>query len=487
VLIAAFAASVLYSPSAAADNRPVGSNWSGQMGTLAELHERCEREGIRYIDLKALDLPGRLHHISVPSEQLDASLLSEGVGFDGSSYGFAKTENSDMVLIPDTATASIDPFRDAPTLSMFCGIHLADDERTRFHQDARYVAQKAEKILREVKIADNSLWMPEFEFNIFDEVEYKVAPEESFFSIFSGEVDGGNAYHACNPSDRFIDFRDRAVELLQSQGIAVRYHHHEVGPYGQQEIEGVFDTLVRTCDAAVNVFYLLRNQANDEGLAITFMPKAIFGQAGNGWHLHQYLERNGVNIFYQPGEYGNLSRVARRYLGGILSHGPALCALTNPSTNSYKRLVPGYEAPVALTYGKANRAGAVRIPAYVSDPSKVRIEYRPPDATCNPYFCLAAILLAGIDGIERGVDPKAEGFGPFGEGVPGESKEDEIRLLPRSLGAALDALEADHEFLLRGGVFDEALLERWVTIKRDEVRQYTLRPHPYEFERYFDF
>ncbi|HUX07230.1 MAG TPA: type I glutamate--ammonia ligase [Acidobacteriota bacterium] len=455
------------------------------MTTIKEIQQLCEKEGVRFIDLKSLDLPGRLHHLTLPVDQFNESVLAEGVGFDGSSYGFAKTENSDMVLIPDASTASFDPFRESTTLSMFCGIHLADEHRTRFHQDVRYIAQKAESLLSSLGIADESMWAPEFEFNLFEEVQYRVTPEESSFAVYSAEFSAGNAYHACNPQDQFVDFRDRVTELLKGQGIGVRYHHHEVGGYGQQEIEMTFASLMKTCDDAILTRYLMRNQAIADGLAITFMPKPVYGQAGNGWHVHQYLVRNGVNVFYQPGEYANISKVARHYIGGILSHGKALCAITNPSTNSFKRLVPGYEAPTALTYGKANRAGAMRIPAYVSDPAQVRVEYRPPDATSNPYLCLASVLLAGIDGIVNKIDPVKAGFGPF-DSIDVE-KGREIKRLPDNLTSALNALEEDHEFLLRDSVFDEELVGRWIKLKREEVKQYLQRPHPYEYEQYFEF
>ncbi len=455
------------------------------MSTIKEIQQICEKEGVRFIDLKSLDLPGRLHHLTLPVEQFNESVLEEGVGFDGSSYGFAKTESSDMVLIPDPQTSSFDPFRESTTLSMICGIHLADDHRTRFHQDVRYIAQKADALLGKLGIADESMWAPEYEFNLFEEVHYRVTPEESSFAIYSAEFSAGNAYHACNPQDQFADFRDRVTELMKGQSINVRYHHHEVGGYGQQEIEMTFAPLVKTCDDAVMARYLMRNQAISDGLMITFMPKPVLDQAGNGWHVHQYLVRNGVNVFYQPGEYANISKLARHYIGGILSHGRALCAITNPSTNSFKRLVPGFEAPTALTYGKANRAGAMRIPAYVSDPAQVRVEYRPPDAASNPYLCLAAILMAGIDGIVNKIDPIKKGFGPLDGVIGGESKE--IQTLPDSLTTALNALEEDHEFLLRESVFDEALIERWISLKREEVRQHLRHPHPYEFEQYFEF
>lgn len=458
------------------------------MSSHAELVNRWKSEDIRFLDLKSVDLRGVMHHLTVPIDEVNEEVLGEGVGFDGSSYGFAKTENSDMVLIPDLNTASIDPFRDAKTVSCFCSIHIADAKRSRFSDDVRFVCEKAEGALKKLGIADSSLWGPEFEFNIFDEADFGSTPESAWYDITSGEHENGNSYHSCNPKDLYADFRDMAVELIQSQGIPVRYHHHEVGHFGQQEIELTFSPILRSGDNAVLVKYLLRNLAHREDLAITFMPKPIYGQAGNGWHVHQYLTNKGQNIFHDPNGYANLSRTALYYIGGILTHGPAIMAFTNPSTNSYKRLVPGYEAPVALTFGQANRAGALRIPKYINDPAKRRVEYRPPDATSNPYLCLAAMLMAGIDGIIKEIDPMEAGFGPFDRDISKEPElADKVKFLPRTLYDALNALDQDHDFLTREGVFEQSLINRWIQIKREEVKQYLLRPHPYEFDTYFNF
>ena len=458
------------------------------MSKLNEFRKRCSEEGIKFLDLKAIDLRGTLHHLTIPVGQVSEDVLVNGVGFDGSSYGFAKTENSDMVLIPDLNTAKIDPFRSATTLSCYCSIHLANDDRDRFADDTRNVANKAEDLLKTLGIADKSHWGPEFEFNIFEDVEFDNKPEESYFSVESRPAGNSNAYHACNPSDQYADFRDRAVEIIEEQGIDVRYHHHEVGTFGQQEIEMTFNDILTSADNAVTVKYILKNLAEREAVALTFMPKPVYGQAGNGWHCHQFLTKAGKNIFHDAAGYSNLSKTALNYLGGILKHGPAIMAFTNPSTNSYKRLVPGYEAPTALTFGRANRAGAIRIPKYVNDAALTRIEYRPPDATSNPYLCMAAMLMAGIDGIVNEIDPTAEGFGPYDTDASKDKETAEkVQFLPRTLYGALDALEADNEFLKRDGVFGESLINRWLQIKREEVRQYLLRPHPYEYEYYFDF
>lgn len=456
------------------------------MSSFDDFIAGCKKEEIRFFDLKSLDLNGTLHHLTIPINQVDEELLNHGVGFDGSSYGSAKTENSDMVLIPDLETARIDPFRANKTISCFANIHLANKARDRFGDDVRFVCKKAETAIKDNGIADQTFWGPEFEFNIFEEASFEVLPTESYYMIATGETGKRNAYHSCNPDDVYADFRDDAVELIQDQGIEIRYHHHEVGSYGQQEIECRFNGLLDTGDNSVMIRYLLRNFAQEEGLVITFMPKPIFGQAGNGWHVHQFLKKDGKNIFYQEGEYANLSKTAQYYIGGILKHGPALLAFTNPSTNSFKRMVPGYEAPVALTYGQANRAGALRIPKYIMNPEETRVEFRPPDATSNPYLCLASMLMAGMDGIINKIDPVQENFGPF-DGDPAKATDAGINFLPTSLKEALDALEADHEFLLRDGVFTKSLIEQWLRIKREEFKNYSLTPHPYEFEQYFDF
>lgn len=451
---------------------------------FAQVRQEAADQGIEFVDLKSLDLAGRLHHISLPFDRFTPDICSEGIGFDGSSYGFRKVENSDMVLIPDLATAMVDPFRERPTLHMFASAHLTDEERTPFAQDGRHIARKAEAALARTGAADASHWGPEYEFYIFEEADFASDKVESFFSVQSRERFSHNAYHACNPFDLYDDFRDEVCRLMKDLGIPVRYHHHEVGAHGQQEIEGWFSGLLHTGDNVVLVKYILHNAARRAGLRVTFMPKPLHENAGNGFHLHQFLTKNGRNVFDDPAGYGSLSEMALHYVGGILAHADALCALTNPSTNSYKRLVPGFEAPTVRTFGRSNRGAAIRIPSYVSDAQLRRVEYRPPDFTANPYLCTAAILMAGIDGIRNRIDPVAHGWQPAD--LQGDGQRREPQFLPRYLDDALDALEADHAFLMHDDVFPESLIRRWLEVKRDEIGRINQRPHPYEFTMYFD-
>jgi glutamine synthetase len=452
--------------------------------TFAQVRGDALEKGVEFIDLKMLDLAGRLHHISFPIERFTEDVLTDGIGFDGSSYGFLKVENSDMVLVPDLATAAMDPFRRRPTLSLFAEARLTDEGRTPFSQDSRTIARKAEQALRDAGVADASWWGPEYEFHIFEAADFAAGVDDASYGLTSGERFYQNAYHACNPFDRYDDFRDEACAVMKDFGIPVRYHHHEVGKHGQQEIEGWFADLLTTGDHAVLTKYILMNLAERHGLKVTFMPKPLYENAGSGWHLHQFLTKAGRNVFDDAAGYAGLSQTALHWVGGILSHADALCALTNPSTNSYKRLVPGYEAPTARTFGRSNRGAAIRIPSYVTDPEFRRIEYRPPDLTANPYLCAAAILMAGLDGVINRIDPVAAGYQP--EDAPSDAGRQED-FLPRSLADALDALDRDHQFLMRGDVFPEALIRRWLELKQDEIQAINRRPHPYEFTMYFDF
>jgi len=449
--------------------------------------EIIKKNKVEFIDLKANDLTGRLHHITLPYyDNILEKLVTEGVGFDGSSYGFKKVENSDMILIPDLETARLDPFRESPTLSFYSHIVLADGMQTPFNQDGRYLAKKAEQLLKKITGADKSWWGPEFEFYIFSKVEYDTRTASSYYKVEHAEEFYKKAYHAANPFDEYDDFRDEACKLLKAQGINVKYHHHEVGERGQQEIETYFSDLLTTADNIITTKYILFNFAKQKGLYITFMPKPMYQQAGNGMHLHFYITKNGKNLFYKKGEYGNMNELGRYFIGGMLKHGPALSAFTNPSTNSYKRLVPGFEAPVALTYGMGNRAGAIRIPRYVSNPQETRFEYRPPDATANPYLCLVAMLLAGIDGVVNKIDPVKEGFGPYDKNFLEGDDIDKIHFLPRNLAEALDALKADNEFLMRGDIFTEELLAQWIKVKNEEIHSIGTMPHPFEYKMYFN-
>jgi len=454
---------------------------------FTKCEELIKKNKIQVIDLKALDLVGRLHHISLPVyKDTLKKIVKEGVGFDGSSYGFRKVENSDMVMIPDLETAKIDPFREEPTLSFFTHILLTDDKRTPFNQDGRYLAKQAEKLLKKVTGADTSWWGPEFEFYIFSNVEYDTRTSSSYYKVEHVEEFYKKAYHAANPFDEYDDFRDQLTKLLIKQGVKVKYHHHEVGERGQQEIETYFSNLLTSGDNIVTTKYILFNFAEQNGLHITLMPKPMYQQAGNGLHLHLYLTKNRKNIFYKNGAYANFSEIGKYFIGGLLKHGPAVSAFTNPSTNSYKRLVPGFEAPVALTFGQGNRASAIRIPKYVINPAETRFEFRPPDATMNPYFGMIAILLAGIDGIVKKIDPVKEGFGPNDKNFLDEDSVKDIHFLPRNLAEALDALEADNAFLKHGNIFTNELLEQWVKVKREEIHSIGTMPHPFEYKMYFN-
>lgn len=453
---------------------------------ISSLNKFIKQNNIEIIDLKCVDLIGRLHHISLPLSEVTLNdIVFDGVGFDGSSYRFSKVESSDMILIPDLSTAVVDPFREMKTLSFFANIHLTDKNRTRFNQDGRYVASKAEAILEKYKIADQSWWGPEFEFYIFSKVDYDTRTAASYYYVEHAEEFYTNAYHAANPFDIYDDFRDEACSYLQKFGIHVKYHHHEVGERGQQEIETYFMNLLEAADKTILTKYTLFNLSRLKNLFVTFMPKPMFHQAGNGLHVHQFLTKKKKNVFYKKGAYGNLDKTALYYIGGLLKHASALCAFTNPSTNSYKRLVPGFEAPVAITFGQANRSSAIRIPKYVNNPQFTRLEYRPPDATANPYLCYSAMLMAGVDGIINKIDPTEEGFGPFDTNIFELEKDKRIHFLPRNLSEVLDALELDNEFLKRDNVFTDDLIQQWIKLKEEEIRSIATMPHPFEYKMYF--
>ncbi|MHB2156333.1 type I glutamate--ammonia ligase [Calditrichota bacterium GD2] len=451
-----------------------------------KIQEILKDHRVEFIDLKVCDLQGRLHHLTLPySEKVLDKLMTEGVGFDGSSYGFRRVENSDMIMKPDLDTCMFDPFREAPTISCFTKVFNTDDQNTPYQYDLRNMAVRAEQLLQKYGIGSKSQWGPEFEFYILNSVDFKVNAHESYIKIESEEQFGFNGYHIANPFDLYDDFRDEATRLLIKCGIPVKYHHHEVGNLGQQEIEIFFNDLLKSADIIVLTKYILHNLAAQKDLRLTFMPKPIYKQAGSGMHLHHFLvDEEMKNVFYQKGGYANLNQNALYYIGGVLKHAAALCAFTNPTTNSYKRLVPGVEAPTAINFGQANRASCVRIPRYVKNPQEARFEYRPPDATANPYLALTAILMAGIDGIINKIDPVKEGFGPY----EADDFDPKIlmRYLPFSLNAALDALKNDYQFLLRDGIFDIGLIEHWIDIKSREFNEVSNWPSPVEFQLYFD-
>ncbi|MBN1884197.1 MAG: type I glutamate--ammonia ligase [Candidatus Krumholzibacteriota bacterium] len=465
--------------------------------SIAQLKRTIGARDIRHIDLKFTDLFGRWHHLTLPASGVGKTLFTNGLGFDGSNFpGMKSLEAGDLSLVPDIATGFVDPFREEPTISFLCRIVEADTKKA-FSRDPRGIAEHAETYLRSTRIADRSMWGPEFEYYIFDEVAmgdtnlglgYEISPAEGDGDGRVGLLPFGG-YHALPPGDSLADIRDRTVTLLEDAGVRVIYHHHEVGGHGQVEIETAFDTLTRSADISMMVRYFARMTAHQAGKTATFMPKPVHGEAGSGMHFHQHLFKSGKPLFWDAKGYGGLSVLARRYVAGLLVHAPALLALTNPSTNSYKRLIPGFEAPVHSFYSLANRSAAIRIPKYANSPASKRIEFRPPDATCNSYLAMAAQLMAGIDGIRRKLDPGKLGFGPYDVNMFDMDPEERGRIaaLPGSLEEALDALEADHGFLLAGDVFSAELVADWIRLKRErDVMAVRNRTHPLEIKMYLD-
>ena len=460
-----------------------------------------DEHNIQMVDMKFCDLWGRWHHLSVPVSQFTPDLLEQGIGFDGSAVGLKSVKAGDMVLVPDLTTAVCDPFWDAATISFICTT-LEADTHAIFTNDPRNIAIRAEEYLRQSGIADESRWGPEYEFYIFDSVSYEYGVNRASYRIDCAEADWNSAegghghyiplhggYHAIPPKDQLYNLRTEITLLLEAMGIPVKYHHHEVGGPGQSEIETPMMGLVQAGDATMMIKYATKMTAQRHGKTATFMPKPLYGEAGSGMHFHQHLFKKGRNVFYDAKGYGCLSKAGQYYIGGLLAHGPALLALTNPSTNSYSRLVPGYEAPVNAFFSLGNRSAAVRIPKYATQPDTARMEFRPPDATCNVYLALAGQLLAGLDGIQRKLDPTEAGFGPIDANIFAWSDEQrsKIKSLPASLNEALIALENDQEFLLAGNVFSPEMLRQWVDYKRNqEYYQVRNRPHPYEMSLYFD-
>ena len=452
------------------------------------------------IDFKFSDLAGRWHHVTLPAGQFNEALMRGGVGFDASSIGLKPVKAGDMILLPDLSTAFPDPFWDAPTLSFIASAHEADTKRP-FVRDPRNIAKRAEEHMRELGIADESRWGPEYEFYIFDSVAFENEVNTASYRVDSREADwqsarGGHGhliprhggYHVIPPKDQLYNLRSEITTILTELGIEVKYHHHEVGGPGQCEIETPLMGLLRSADVTQMVKYVTKMVAHRHNQTATFIPKPLYGEAGSGMHFHQHLFKNGQNVFYDAAGYGKLSREALWYVGGLLQHGGAVLAFTNPSTNSYRRLVPGYEAPVNAFFSVGNRSAAVRVPKYADQPETARIEFRPPDATGNVYLTLAAQLLAGLDGIQHRMDPSELGFGPIDQNIFTWTEEQRkaIKPLPRSLQEALEALERDHEFLLQGGVFDEGQIAEWIRVKYEEHYAVRNRPHPYEMELYFD-
>ena len=470
---------------------------------LDDLLHYCERECVEFINFKVVDRPGRWHQLSIPAERFNEGTLSEGIGFDGSSYGFLTVEKSDMVFRPDLSTAFLDPFTERKTLVMIADIYrLKGSQRIRFEDDPRFIAQKTERILREKGIADEVFLGPEFEFYVLDKVAFRneINHMEVYLDSAQSEwnsglkeggsgltVPAGGGYHLDIPFDTSCALRNEAVRLLESVGVPVKYHHSENGGPGQVEIEVSFDTLLRMADGTQKLKYVVRNEALRQGKTVTFMPKPFAREAGSSMHVHLYMMKGGEPVFYDEKGYSGLSKTALHAIGGVLQHTAALMAFTNPSTNSYKRLVPGYEAPVNICFGTANRSAVIRIPAYATRPEQKRFELRSPDGTANPYFAFSAIVLAAMDGIINETDPNAHGFGPIDKDLYTMSYDEKagIKALPANLAEAAQALEEDHEFLKRDGVFTENLIKNQIrSVLKDHYEVNSL-PHPEEFRKYY--
>jgi len=469
-------------------------------GSAAEALKYIKDRQIVMVDLKIVGLTGQWMHLTIPARQFTARHFEEGVGYDGSSgSGFTTVEAGDVNAVPRPQTAFLDPFWEQTTISFLCDTVTADTHEP-FPSDPRGIAARAVAYMQSTGIADQAWMGPEFEFHVLDRVDIVHEPYHTLVHIESSEITpkglspaiphkGG--YFRVPPTEHFHDLRSEITLTLESMGIPVRYHHHEVGASGQCEIEVNLTPLLEAADQAMIIKYVVKNLARKHGKLATFMPKPIFGEAGNGLHVHQRLTRQGRPLFYdeQRRNYAHLSDLALHYVGGLLKHGAALTALTNPSTNSYKRLVEGYEAPVKLFFSLANRSAAIRVPKYAVHPEDKRIEYRPPDFTCNVYLALAGMLLAGLDGIQTRLDPGQHNFGPFDVDIGKEDRGFHSRLasVPRSLDDALTALQQDHDFLLKGGVFGEDFIRTWIESKRSkEAWPMAIRPHPYEYQLYLD-
>lgn len=475
------------------------------MTSIKEVLDFCKNNAVKMIDFKMIDIGGRWRHVTIPVDRLNDDVMTYGIGFDGSNYGYAKVEKSDMVFIPDLSSARIDPFVETTTLSMIGNVLVIDTDGNKpFDQYPRNVALSAEEYLRETRIADSMIIGPEFEFHVLDHVSYRCSPNNVSFTLDTSQAEWNSGrddymnsgyhiplkggYHITPPHDITYNLRSKMCLLLEEWGVKVKYHHHEVGGPGQLEIEVELGQLTEMADKTMIIKYVVKNTAVADNKTATFMPKPIFSEAGNGMHVHMLLMKEGKPVFYDENGYSGLSREAHWFIGGLLKHARSLCAITNPSTNSFKRLVPGFEAPVTIGYATSNRSAVIRIPAYAKSPEAKRFELRNPDATCNPYYAYAAILMAGIDGILSKTDPHENGWGPYDYNLYNLSEEEKKNLssLPKSLDEALDALENDYEYLTRGDVFPKSLLDRWIKMKRAEAESINRIPHPAEFAHYYD-
>ncbi|MGZ4136166.1 MAG: type I glutamate--ammonia ligase [Actinomycetota bacterium] len=473
--------------------------------TPKDVLQLARDSGAQIVDLRFSDLPGLMQHFSVPVSELTEDSFTDGLGFDGSSIrGFQEIQESDMLLVPDASTAYLDPFTKHPTLNLHCFVKdpVTGEMYTR---DPRFIGRKAELYLKQTGIADTSFWGPECEFYIFDSVRFDQNQHEGYYHLDavegvwnSGrdrELDGSpnlgykprykEGYFPLPPMDHFQDLRSEMVLNLQAVGIETEVHHHEVGTAGQAEIDFRYGTLLATADNVMKFKYVVKNTARAAGKTVTFMPKPIYMDNGSGMHTHQSLWSNGENLFWDEVGYAQISDLARWYIGGLIAHAPSLLAFTNPTTNSYRRLVPGYEAPINLVYSQRNRSACVRIPMFYKSPGAKRLEFRTPDPSSNPYLAFAAQLMAGIDGIKNKIEPPD----PIDKDLYDLPPEEKgmVKQVPGSLEEVLDTLESDHQWLLDGGVFTQDVIDTWIEYKRiRELDQVRLRPHPYEFFLYYD-
>jgi glutamine synthetase len=463
--------------------------------------ELCREKKVRIVDFRFTDLPGQMQHFSIPITELEHGLFEDGIGFDGSSIrGFQAIHESDMLLVPDATTAFVDPILKITTLAIICDV-VDPVTRERYWRDPRFVAQKAERYLQSSGIADISYFGPEAEFFVFDNIRFDQDSHSGYYFVDSDEGiwnsgrDGKpnlgyrprckEGYFPLPPMDSLQDLRSEAILKMQEAGIDIEVHHHEVATAGQGEIDMHYQSLTRMADQLMVYKYILKNVAQQHGKTVTFMPKPLFGDNGSGMHVHVSLWQGGENLVYDPEGYAQISLTAMYFIGGLLQHSPSLLALCAPTTNSYRRLVPGYEAPVNLAYSQRNRSACVRIPVYSTSPKAKRIEYRCPDSSCNPYLAFAGILMAGLDGIEKRLDPGMPMDVDIYELPPEEAAR--VKTVPGGLEEVLEALEADHDYLLKGEVFSQDLLDNWIEYKREkEIDAVRLRPHPYEFHLYFD-
>ncbi len=467
--------------------------------SVSEVKAFVSGKDIEFINFFLGDIDGRLRSVSIPAETFSEKIMERGIGFDASNFGFAEVDRSDKVLKPDLGYAFVDPVNEERrVLCFFCHM-LEVDSRVRFTQDLRYLVPQTLELLKAEGIADAAKVGVELEFHVIDQLFSVRTPREQSFRVETSEMvspPGGEelyriapkrGYFRAEPNDHLFSIRSEIVSVYRQLGLNVKYHHHEVGS-SQAEIEFNLSPIEEMADGTVLAKMLAHRIANKHDKIITFLPKLFSEEPGNGMHIHHLLTQDGVNVFHSDDGLYQLSEIALQYIAGILDHAPSLLALTNPTTNSYRRLVPGYEAPVKAVFAEGNRSAAIRIPGYVKDPAERRFEFRTIDATCNPYMAFAGIMLAGLDGIRRKLDPSEEGFGPYETNLYELPEEELVRIrsFPESLGEALDALDLDREYLTRDGIFPDDLLDEWISTKRKDIEDMRVVPHPWEVARYYD-